>query len=77
MTPKLHHTHLERHTGAQARLLEDHRQRFASEQRVWPAFFTVGLEPASQDKDFLDLLARQVGKADEVTLGLDTFWRLR
>src|SRR5262249_57109325 len=54
-TAELDHADLEGDPRAQARLLEDHRQRAAGEERVRPPRPQVGLQPARQVEDWLDL----------------------
>src|SRR5919109_78804 len=63
---ELQDTDLERHAGAQRRLLEDQRQRAAGQRRAAAAFLPPLLEVGRQLEQVEHALAREVRAADEV-----------
>src|SRR6185503_12290226 len=66
MAAELEHADLERHARSRGRLLEDHGQRLAAQGAgVGPR---IGLEPARELEDLLELLPRVVPKRDEMLL---------
>jgi hypothetical protein len=68
LAAELRHADLEGHAGAQARLLEDHRQRLAGEQGGALAGLEVALELRRQLQDLVDLGAAEPGEGEEVAL---------
>jgi hypothetical protein len=65
---ELDHPDLEGDPRAQARLLEDHGEGPAEEERSRPAGPQLRLQPAGEREDGLDLGRRQVGDAEQVAL---------
>src|SRR5262249_12724162 len=65
---ELHHADLERHPGPETRLLEDHREGAPREQRVRPMRAQIGLQPACELEDRLDLRGGEIRDAEEIAL---------
>ena len=68
MAAELRGARLERHPGAQAGLLEEHRQGPPGEGRLGVAVAgpELGLEVGGEVEEPLDLGARQVGDAEQI-----------
>ena len=69
---ELRHADLESHARAQARLLEDHRQALAGEQRRPLATLELPLQSGGQMQDFLELGTAQLAQVQEVSLHGDS-----
>src|SRR5262249_6442176 len=65
---ELHHADLERDPGAETRLLEDHRERPAEEERMRLPGAQIRLQASGESKNVLDLGRVQVGDAEKVAL---------
>src|SRR5439155_2853191 len=63
---ELHHADLEGDARAEARLLEDHGERPAGEQRMRPPGAQVTLQPAGDGEDRVELARREVAHAEQV-----------